>query len=68
MSDKLIKLKTVLEYFEVSKSHWYALIIKGDAPKPIKVGRSSFWSLKEINKYLELLKKENNCKKEVNNV
>ena len=56
MSDKLIRLKAVLEQYQVSKSHWYELIAEGIAPKPIKQGRSSFWSQNEISEFIENLK------------
>ena len=56
MSDKLIRLKSVLEQFQVSKSHWYELISEGIAPKPIKQGRSSFWSQNDLTEFIESLK------------
>jgi len=57
-NDKLIKLNSVLEQYQVSKSKWYSLIASGDAPKPIKIQRSSFWSQLEISQYIELLKEQ----------
>ena len=56
-NDKLIRLKSVLDQFQVSKSHWYELIVQGKVPKPIKYGRSSFWSQNEINNFIERVKK-----------
>ena len=57
MSDKLIRLNNVLQQFQISKSHWYELIAEGKAPKPIKYGRSSFWSQNAISEFIEDLKK-----------
>ncbi len=57
-NDKLIRLRSVLDQYQVSRSHWYALIAQGKAPKPIKYGQSSFWSQNEINDFIERVKEE----------
>ena len=57
-NDNLIRLNSVLEQFQTSRSSWYKLISEGKAPKPIKYNRSSFWSQNEINEFIDKVKKE----------
>ena len=56
MKDKLLRSKTVLDQFQVSRAHWYKLIAEGIAPKPIKLGTRSFWSQNEISAFIESVK------------
>lgn len=54
--DKLIKLPSVLERIQISRSKWYAMIANGKAPQPVKINRASFWSEKEIQEFIEEIK------------
>lgn len=54
--DRLIKLPTVLELIQISRSNWYAMIANGKAPKPLKINRASFWSLQEVQEFIEKIK------------
>ena len=54
--DKLIKLPTVLELIQISRSKWYAMVAGGTAPKPVKINRASFWSLNSIQDYIQQVK------------
>lgn len=56
MSDKLIKLHSVLELIQMSRDKWYRMVAEGKAPPPIKLGRSSFWSFQAIQKLIEEIK------------
>ncbi|BAI79786.1 transcriptional regulator [Deferribacter desulfuricans SSM1] len=53
VQEKLLRLKDVLEIIPVGRSTWYEGIKKGIFPKPIKLGRSSFWKLSDIQKLIE---------------
>jgi len=37
-NERLVKIKTVMEYVEFSRSKIYDLISKNQFPKPIKIG------------------------------
>lgn len=43
-----LRLKEVLIIFPVSRSTWYRGIEVGRYPAPVKIGRMSFWRLKDI--------------------
>ena len=51
--EKLLRLKDVLKIIPVGRSTWYEGIKEGRFPKPIKLGRSSFWKLSDIQKLIE---------------
>ena len=49
--ERLLRLPEVLTIVGLRKSAWYDGIQKGEYPKPIKKGRSSFWpssTIKEV--------------------
>jgi prophage regulatory protein len=46
----LVRLKTILQLLQISKSSFYAGIAAGRFPRPIKLGRSSAWTLSSIKK------------------
>ena len=52
MEDKLIKIKTVMEYVQMSKTKIYEYMEKGDFPKNHKIGGSSLWFLSDIQTYI----------------
>lgn len=54
IEDRLLRIKTVLEYVQISRSSWYTLVNKKIAPLPIKIGRSVFWKLSDIQKFINL--------------
>lgn len=56
MSDKLIRLPAVLDLIQISRNKWYRMIAEGKAPEPSKIGRSSFWSLKAVQKFINEIK------------
>lgn len=52
---KLLKAQEVKEWLKISNTQLYDLIKQGKLPKPLKQGRSSFWKLGDIKKYVENL-------------
>jgi len=49
-TEKLLRLRDVLDRIPVSKSTWWAGVKKGRFPKPIKLGpRTTCWKESEIN-------------------
>ncbi len=50
--EKLIRIKTVIEYIQISRSTIYLMMSKDEFPKPIKIGGSSLWRLSQINDYI----------------
>ncbi len=49
MSTKFIRLSDVRGRYSLSKSTIYDLISKGDFPAPIHIGRSSLWSIDQLD-------------------
>jgi len=36
----------------VSKSKFWLMVQQGEFPKPIKIGRSSFWTMKQVQSFI----------------
>ena len=54
MSNKLIKLQTVISLTCLSRSHVYALVQQNNFPKPIKLSeRSSAWVESEVLDWID---------------
>lgn len=51
--DKLLKMASVLEYVQISKSKLYEMMAKNEFPKPRKIGASALWKLSEIQEFIE---------------
>jgi prophage regulatory protein len=49
----LIRIPQILEIMPVSKSKFWLMVQKGEFPKPIKIGRSSFWTIEQVQAYLQ---------------
>ena len=49
----LIRIPQILEVMPVSKSKFWLMVQKGEFPKPIKIGRSSFWTIEQVQAYLQ---------------
>lgn len=52
-----VKLQTILSFFPVSKSTWWAGVKTGKYPKSIKHGSSTFWKAEDINNLIESIAK-----------
>ena len=60
MEDKLIKIQTVMDYVQMSKSKIYEYMKKDMFPKNHTVGGSSLWFLSDIQMYIREQKKIKN--------
>ena len=53
-SMNLIRINQVLQIVGVSRSHWYALIKNGQAPKPVKLSeRVAVWVREEVLDWIQ---------------
>ena len=48
----LIRIPQILKVMPVSKSKFWLMVQKGEFPKPIKIGRSSFWTVEQVHGFL----------------
>ena len=60
MEDKLIKIQTVMDYVQLSKTKIYDYIKEGKFPQSHKVGGSSLWFMSDIQNYILEQKKSKN--------
>lgn len=49
----LMRIPQILEVMPVSKSKFWLMVQKGELPKPIKIGRSSFWTIDQVQAFLK---------------
>ncbi|MDL2307120.1 AlpA family phage regulatory protein [Desulfovibrio sp. OttesenSCG-928-C06] len=49
----LMRVDQVLMHFPVSKAQLYQMIAEESFPRQIKIGRSSFWDVVEVRKFLK---------------
>lgn len=49
----LMRIPQILKVMSVSKSKFWLMVQKGEFPKPIKIGRSSFWTVKQVQAFIE---------------
>jgi len=47
-TNRLIRLKEVLQLIPVRKSTWWAWCKQGKAPAPIRLGRCTFWRYADV--------------------
>ncbi|MBL3518885.1 helix-turn-helix domain-containing protein [Arcobacter lanthieri] len=57
--EQLLKIKDIQKILPICTSKIYALVSKNEFPKPIKIGRSSFWKLSSILEYINMQDKLN---------
>ena len=55
---KLLRIPEILEILTISKSKFWLMVKNGEFPKPIKIGRSSCWTLGQVYHYLDQKIKE----------
>lgn len=48
----LIRIPQILKVMPVSKSKFWLMVQKGEFPKPIKIGRSSFWTIEQVQGFI----------------
>ncbi|MEY4495805.1 MAG: hypothetical protein RL744_869 [Pseudomonadota bacterium] len=49
----LMRIPQILKVMPVSKSKFWLMVQKSEFPKPIKIGRSSFWTVKQVQAFIE---------------
>jgi len=48
----LMRIPQILEVIPISKSKFWLMVQKGEFPKPIKIGRSSFWTIEQVQTFI----------------
>jgi len=48
----LMRIPQILEVMPISKSKFWLMVQKGEFPKPIKIGRSSFWTIDQVQTFI----------------
>jgi predicted DNA-binding transcriptional regulator AlpA len=48
LTDRYLTDKEIYTQRKISRAHWWNMVRKGLAPKPIKFGAASRWSAQEI--------------------
>jgi len=51
--DGLLRVDDVLQFVRVSKTTWFGWVRSGVAPRPIKIGGSTFWRAKTLRRWIE---------------
>ena len=49
----LMRIPQILKVMPVSKSKFWLMVQKGEFPKPIKIGRSSFWTVEQAQSFIQ---------------
>ena len=58
----LVRLPQILKILPISKSKFWQLVKSGEFPKPIKIGRSSFWTIEQVQIFIrEKTMQANKC-------
>ncbi len=53
MSDRYLRMSDLTARLPISRPTIYRLIKRGEMPKPIKLGSSSVWPQREIERWIE---------------
>lgn len=53
-----VRIPTILSFFPISKSTWWAGVKTGKYPKPVKHGGATFWKAEDIHALIESVEKE----------
>ncbi len=49
----LMRISQILKVMPVSKSKFWLMVQKGEFSKPIKIGRSSFWTVDQVQSFIQ---------------
>jgi prophage regulatory protein len=49
----LMRIPQILKAIPVSKSKFWLMVQQGEFPKPIKIGRSSFWTVEQVQAFIK---------------
>ena len=47
-----MRIPQILEVMPISKSKFWLMVQKGEFPRPIKIGRSSFWTIDQVQTFI----------------
>ncbi|EJS8004580.1 AlpA family transcriptional regulator [Salmonella enterica] len=53
LNDKMVDMKFITEFTELTDKWFYKLISEGQFPKPVKLGRSSRWLQSEVEHWVQ---------------
>ena len=56
----LVRISQILKVMPISKSKFWLMVQKGEFPKPIKIGRSSFWTIDQVQNFIRERSKQSN--------
>ena len=56
----LMRIPQILEVMPISKSKFWLMVQKGEFPKPIKIGRSSFWTIDQVQGFIQERARQSN--------
>lgn len=48
----LMRIPQILKVIPISKSKFWLMVQKGEFPRPIKIGRSSFWTIEQVQGFI----------------
>jgi prophage regulatory protein len=48
----LMRIPQILKVMPISKSKFWLMVQKGEFPRPIKIGRSSFWTIEQVQGFI----------------
>lgn len=51
--ERLLRVADVCEIVRVDRSTWYRWVKKGVAPKPVRFGGSTFWTLTSVRRFIQ---------------
>ena len=49
----LMRIPQILKVMPISKSKFWLMVQKWEFPKPIKIGRSSFWTIEQVQSFIK---------------
>lgn len=52
MNVTLMRIPQILKMMPISKSKFWLMVQRGEFPKPIKIGRSSFWTIEQVQAFI----------------
>ena len=61
----LMRIPQILEVMPISKSKFWLMVQKGEFPKPIKIGRSSFWTAKQVHDFIRDKYSQSSCARDL---
>ena len=60
MNVTLMRIPQILKMMPISKSKFWLMVQKGEFPKPIKIGRASFWTIEQVQTFIRERARQSN--------